>query len=439
MAAYSAYDIIMKKRRGESLADGEISFFVNGYVDGTIPDYQMSALLMAVCFQGMTPHETTALTMCMMQSGDVYKPSEELGQICIDKHSTGGVGDKVTLVAAPICAACGLYVPKMSGRGLGHTGGTIDKLEAIPGFNVSISHERFIETVREAGFAVASQTGELVPADKKIYALRNATATVDSIPLICSSIMSKKLATGADGIVLDVKCGDGAFMKNEADAQALADAMTGTAALAGRKCTAVITDMDKPLGRAVGNGCEVMEACNALKGNGPEDLMDVSMTLASEMLVLAGKGTPDECKALVKDAVTSGKAFAALEKMVIMQDGNPQALSNYALLGIPSKKADVIADCEGYISKISCEKTGLISLALGAGRTVKDGVIDYTAGIRFEKTVGDHICRGEKLAEVFTSSDRSVEDAAEELKKVFTISDIKPEVRPSVIKIIRQK
>ncbi|MGN0642296.1 MAG: thymidine phosphorylase [Huintestinicola sp.] len=438
MNSFSAYDIIMKKRRGGELSEDEIVWFVESYVDEVIPDYQMSALLMAICFNGMTAAETSALTMAMMHSGDIYDPGAELGSICIDKHSTGGVGDKTTLITAPICAACGVYVPKMSGRGLGHTGGTIDKLEAIPGFCTAIDRSRFISVVKEAGFAVAAQTGKLVPADKKIYALRNATATVDSIPLICSSIMSKKLATGADGIVLDVKVGDGAFMKNRRDASALANAMLDAGKLAGKKCTAVLTDMDKPLGRAVGNSCEVAEACEALHGRGPEDLITVSTALAVEMLMLAGKGSFGECRELAESAVRSGKAFAALERMVSLQGGDINALTNYELLGIPSETKAVYSSEEGYISGISCEKTGLISLGLGAGRKTKDSPIDFTAGIRFEKTVGDHVKKGEKLGELFTSSEGcDINAAAEEFGRVFSFSDKPVPVSSPVIDIIR--
>lgn len=330
----TAYDIIMKKRRGYELSKEEIEWVTDGYVKGDILDYQMSALLMAICFNDMTSEETAALTFAMENSGDTYFPSKELGGVCIDKHSTGGIGDKTTLIAAPICAACGVYVPKMSGRGLGHTGGTIDKLEAIPGLRTSLSHDEFISVTREAGFAVSGQTGSLVPADKKIYALRNATATVDSIPLICSSIMSKKLATGADGIVLDVKVGDGAFMKNYDDALKLAEAMINVGSLSGRKCTAVLTDMDKPLGMAVGNSVEVIEAIAALKGKCPDDLYEISVTIASEMLCTAGKGNETECRKLAEDALSSGKALAALEKMVTLQGGDVKALHDYSLLGV---------------------------------------------------------------------------------------------------------
>ncbi|MGN0637156.1 MAG: thymidine phosphorylase [Huintestinicola sp.] len=433
----TAYDIIMKKRRGSELSNDEIEWITKGFVSGDIPDYQMSALLMAICFNGMSPEETSALTSAMINSGDTYAPSKELGQICIDKHSTGGIGDKTTLIAAPICAACGVYVPKMSGRGLGHTGGTIDKLEAIPGLRTSLTHSEFISIIREAGFAISGQTGSLVPADKKIYALRNATATVDSIPLICSSIMSKKLATGADGIVLDVKVGDGAFMKNYGDAEKLAEAMIRVGKLAGRKCTAVLTNMEKPLGMAVGNAVEVVEAIEALKGNCPEDLYEISITLAAEMLFLAGLGSPEKCRELASEALSSGKALKSLEKMAELQGGDPKALYDYTLLGIPTHTKEVISDRDGYISGISCEKTGLISLSLGAGRKVKGGDIDPTAGIIFNKTVGDYVKKGESLGKLVTSSSCDIDAAAEEFIRLFRFSDAAPEKAPSVIKIIR--
>lgn len=432
----TAYDIIMKKRRRGILSDEEIRWFVNGYVRDEIPDYQMSALLMAICFVSMTAEETAALTMAMMHSGDTFHPSEELGSICIDKHSTGGVGDKTTLITAPICAACGVYVPKMSGRGLGHTGGTIDKLESIPGFSTSISHERFIEIIRKTGFSIAGQSGTLVPADKKIYALRNATATVDSIPLICSSIMSKKLATGADGIVLDVKVGDGAFMKNYDDAVKLASAMIDVGRLAGRKCTAVLTDMDKPLGHAVGNSVEVIEAIEALKGRCPHDLYEVSITLAAQMLVLAGKGDESKCREMAEDAVHSGKALNAFKNMAQMQGADVRAFDDYSLFGKAKRSAEVRADRSGYISKISCEKTGLISLALGAGRTVKGGDIDSTAGIIFRCSTGSYVNKGDVLGTLLTSSECDLEAAEKDFHDVFSFSDEPVPQRAAVLKII---
>lgn len=434
----TAYDIIMKKKRGGALSDKEIGWFIKGFVKGDIPDYQMSALLMAICFNGMNADETSALTVTMMNSGYTYHPSDELGGVCVDKHSTGGVGDKTTLIAGPICAACGIYVPKMSGRGLGHTGGTIDKLEAIPGFTASVSHEKFIETVRENGFAIASQTESLVPADKKIYDLRNATAAVDSIPLISSSIMSKKLATGADGIVLDVKTGDGAFMKNIREAEELAASMLDSGRQNGVKCTAVITDMDKPLGRAVGNSVEVIEAAEALKGNCRTDLYEVSISLAAEMLMLAGKGPYLDCRTMAEKAVASGKAFETLEKTVYLQGGDPNALSDYSLMGEPSRSIAVRAASSGYINRISCEKTGLISLNLGAGRKSKDSSIDSTAGIIFEKTVGDRVEKGDVLGTLQTSSQCDTAALAADFENVFSIAPEAPEKRPAVIKIIRQ-
>ena len=433
----TAYDIIMKKRRGGVLSEEEISMITEGFVKGDIPDYQMSALLMAICINGMDPEETVALTSAMIRSGDTYSPSEDLGKICIDKHSTGGIGDKVTFVAVPICAACGVYVPKMSGRGLGHTGGTIDKLESIPGLKTSLTHSEFISVVKDAGFAVSGQTGTLVPADKKIYALRNATATVDSIPLICSSIMSKKLATGADGIVIDVKVGDGAFMKKYDDAVSLADSMIQVAKLAGRKCTAVLTNMDKPLGMAVGNAVEVIEAVEALKGNSPTDLYEISMAIAVEMLVLSGVGSPEKCRELAVEALTSGKALKVLEKMVSLQGGNTEALYDYSLLGTPTETREVISDKEGYITAISCEKTGLITLSLGAGRKFKNGDIDHTAGIIFSKTVGDHVKKGEVLGKLLTSTKCDMEAAERDFYGLFSISDTSPEKRPNVLNIIR--
>lgn len=433
----TAYDIIIKKRRGSELSQEEIEWITSGFVSGNIPDYQMSALLMAICFNGMTSEETSALTTAMINSGDTYSPSKDLGRICIDKHSTGGIGDKTTLIAVPICAACGVYVPKMSGRGLGHTGGTIDKLEAIPGLRTSLTHSEFISVTREAGFAISGQTGSLVPADKKIYALRNATATVDSIPLICSSIMSKKLATGADGIVLDVKVGDGAFMKNYADAEKLAEAMIRVAGLSGKKCTAVLTNMEKPLGMAVGNAVEVVEAIEALKGKCPDDLYEISVTLASEMLFLAGLGSPERCRELATDALSSGRALKVFEKMSELQGGNSKAFYDYSLLGVPTHTREVVSDIDGYISGISCEKTGLVSLALGAGRKTKDGNIDPTAGIIFNKTVGDFVRKGEILGKLVTSSDCDIEAAEKDFMGLFRFSETAPEPPPTVIKIIR--
>ncbi len=429
------YEIITKKKHNAELSTEEINWVVAGYVSGSIPDYQMSALLMAICFCSLSDRETTDLTMAMARSGDMIKP--ETGGFNVDKHSTGGVGDKTTLIVAPIVAACGVCVPKMSGRGLGHTGGTIDKLESIPGFETEIPFEKFVDNVKKAGLAVAGQTGSLVPADKKIYALRNATATVDSIPLICSSIMSKKLATGADGIVLDVKVGDGAFMKTYDEAEKLAEAMVRVGKLAGRKCVAVITDMEKPLGRAVGNSLEVIEAIEALKGNAPDDLMEVSLVLATEMLYTAGKGSSEECRKMAEEAVSSGKALAKLREMIELQGGKPDVIDNYKLFEQPKRSKEILADKDGYIAGISCEKTGLISLKLGAGRETKESDIDFTAGIIFDKTVGDKVSAGDRLATLYTSTECDMEEIAEEFASVFTFNAEKTSTEKIVKKIIK--
>ena len=429
------YEIITKKKHNAELSTEEINWVVAGYVSGSIPDYQMSALLMAICFCSLSDRETTDLTMAMARSGDMIKP--ETGGFNVDKHSTGGVGDKTTLIVAPIVAACGVCIPKMSGRGLGHTGGTIDKLESIPGFETEIPFEKVVDNVKKAGLAVAGQTGSLVPADKKIYALRNATATVDSIPLICSSIMSKKLATGADGIVLDVKVGDGAFMKTYDDAEKLAEAMVRVGKLAGRKCVAVITDMEKPLGRAVGNSLEVIEAIEALKGNAPDDLMEVSLVLATEMLYTAGKGSSEECRKMAEEAVSSGKALAKLREMIELQGGKPDVIDNYKLFEQPKRSKEILADKDGYIAGISCEKTGLISLKLGAGRETKESDIDFTAGIIFDKTVGDKVSAGDRLATLYTSTECDMEEIAEEFASVFTFNAEKTSTEKIVKKIIK--
>lgn len=426
------YELIAKKKHGAELTAEEINWFVAGYVSGSIPDYQASAWLMAVCFSSLSDKETTELTMAMARSGDMLAP--KLDKFCADKHSTGGVGDKTTLITAPIAASCGIYVPKMSGRGLGHTGGTIDKLEAIPGFNTSLSYEKFIECVKNTGFAVAGQTGSLVPADKKLYALRNATATVDSIPLICSSIMSKKLATGADGIVLDVKVGDGAFMKTEEDAEKLAKAMVQVGSLAGRKCSAVLTDMEQPLGMAVGNSLEVIEAINVLKGENIPDIREVSLTLAAEMLRLAGKGIFEECFELAENSLTSGKALETLKKMISAQGGNPNVIEDYSLFGEAKSALPVYAENDGFVHSISCEETGMISLKLGAGRKSKENSIDPTAGILFNKKVGDKVNKGELLGTLYTSSECDIASLGEEFRSLFRINTSLPENNKKIIK-----
>lgn len=432
------YEIITKKKHNAELSTEEINWVVAGYTCGDIPDYQMSALLMAVCFNSLSDRETADLTMAMARSGDMLRP--ETGGFNADKHSTGGVGDKITLIAAPIAAACGVFVPKMSGRGLGHTGGTIDKLEAIPNFRTALPYDEFIGTVKRAGFAVASQTGTLVPADKKLYALRNATATVDSIPLICSSIMSKKLATGADGIVLDVKVGDGAFMKTEADAEKLASAMVRVGQLAGRKCSAVLTDMSRPLGMTVGNSLEVIEAIETLKGNIPETsaLREISLTLAAEMLVTAGKGDSEQCFAEAEKALTSGAALERLRLMIELQGGDPRVIEDYSLFGKALYSREVFAERSGYLNGIACEETGLTALKLGAGRQTKEADIDPTAGIVFHRTVGDYVSKGERLAVLYSSAECDIDVIAEDFGRVFRIEDSrKNDRKKNIIKIIK--
>lgn len=429
------YELIQKKKHNVEMTTEEIEWFVAGFTSGSIPDYQASAWLMAVCFSSLTDRETVDLTMAMARSGDMMKP--QLDGFCADKHSTGGVGDKTTLVLAPAVAACGVYVPKMSGRGLGHTGGTIDKLESIPGFRTAVDYNGFIDTVKSAGFAVAAQTGTFVPADKKLYALRDATATVDSIPLICSSIMSKKLATGADGIVLDVKVGDGAFMKNMEDAEKLAEAMVRVGNMAGRKCSAVLTEMNKPLGLAVGNTVEVIEAIEALKGNSPADLYEVAVALGAEMLYLAGKGSTEECVDMIKDAISSGRALERLRTMIKMQGGDPRVVDDYSLMGTPKRSMEITAERDGYIGGISCERTGLAALKLGAGRQVKGADIDHTAGIVFRKTVGDKVSKGECIAVLYTSTACDMNEIAAEFKQLIHYTDEKPPQYKNVKKIIK--
>ncbi len=431
------YEIITKKKRGGELDAEEIAYFVKGYVDGTIPDYQAAALVMAIWFNSMTERETVLLTEEMEHSGDIL--SQSLDSFTADKHSTGGVGDKTTLIVGPIAAACGIFVPKMSGRGLGHTGGTIDKLEAIPGFNTALSAEKFEEIVRDCGFAIAGQTGKLVPADKKLYALRDSISAVDSIPLICSSIMSKKLATGADGIVLDVKTGDGAFMKSYDDAVKLAELMVKTAKAAGRKCSAVISDMEQPLGMAVGNSLEVIEAIETLKGRGEARLRELSLTLAAEMLLLAGKGTADECRKAAEEALDSGRALAVFRQTVKAQGGDTDVFDDYGKFPQASAVTEVKSHESGYITHIQCEETGLIACSLGAGRTELGGKIDSTAGIVFAKTVGDHAEKGEVLGRLYSSSadEKTTAEAVVRFAEAFTFSAEKPAQKEIVRKILR--
>ena len=399
----NVYEIIDKKKRGLELNQTEIEYLINGYVNNEIPDYQISAWLMAVYFQGMTDRELLALTNCMTKSGEIVDLSSIMG-VKVDKHSTGGVGDKVTLVVAPIVAACGGKVAKMSGRGLGFTGGTIDKLEAIPGLKTALAEEDFFNMVNEIGLAVMGQSADIAPADKKLYALRDVTATVDSIPLIASSIMSKKLAAGSDKIVLDVTVGSGAFMKDKENAVQLAEKMVAIGNGAGKKTVAILTNMDVPLGKMVGNNLEVVEAIETLKGRGPEDLIAVVVEIASTMLYLAQIGTKEECMKKVKRVIADGSALEKLKLMVERQGGDGSYIENPDQFEKAIYQHEIIANNSGYIGKMNTEECGKAAVLLGAGREVKDDPIDMTAGIQFNKKTGDAVKQGDIVAIAYSSS-----------------------------------
>ena len=392
-----AYEIINKKKRGHALSAEEIGCIVTGYTTGEIPEYQMSALLMAIYFKGMTPNETTALTMAMAESGDQLDLSRLTG-IKVDKHSTGGVGDKTTLVVGPIVAAAGVPVAKMSGRGLGHTGGTVDKLEAIPGFRTDIATDEFLKIVDKHGICITGQSAKFAPADKKIYALRDVTATVDSIPLIAASIMSKKIAAGADCILLDVKTGNGAFMKTLEDSQSLAKAMTEIGHGCGRKTQAIISDMSVPLGSAVGNTLEILEVIDVLRGQGPQDLTEICIELSANMLHLAGKGDLETCRSTAKEIVTSGKALAKLAEMVAAQGGDKAYILEENRFDIADVLYPVISPQDGYILAMDTEGIGICAMNLGAGRETADDIIDFKAGIIVKAKTGDQIKKGQEIA-----------------------------------------
>ena len=428
-------DLIAKKRDGGELSTEEIKYMIEGYVRGEIADYQMSAMCMAILFRGMSDQETLDLTMAMMHSGEVVDLSAIEG-VKADKHSTGGVGDKTSLILCPMVAACGLRIAKMSGRGLGHTGGTLDKLESFPGYNISIGEERFIENVNRCGIALIGQTADIVPADKKLYALRDVTGTVPSIPLIVSSIMSKKLASGADVIVLDVKCGSGAFMKTEEDARELARGLTRIGRLAGKKCAAVITDMDQPLGRAVGNALEVKEAISVLKGETKGDLLELCLTLGSCMLTEAGF-CPDIESAREKLLATieSGAALDKLAELVEAQDGDKRAVYDTSLLPMAPVQLEAVSEVSGFLSHIECEKVGLISMHLGGGRATKESEIDLSVGLVLHKKVGDRVEQGESLGTIHATTREKAEEAARLLRACCTFSE-EPVERPAFIKAI---
>ena len=428
-------DLIAKKRDGGELSAEEIQFMVDGYVRGDIADYQMSAMCMAILFRGMTDRETLDLTMAMMHSGEVVDLSGIDG-IKADKHSTGGVGDKTSLILCPMVAACGLRIAKMSGRGLGHTGGTLDKLESFPGYNISIGEKRFIENVNRIGIALIGQTADIVPADKKLYALRDVTGTVPSIPLIVSSIMSKKLASGADVIVLDVKCGSGAFMKTEEQARELARGLTRIGRLAGKKCAAVITDMDQPLGCAVGNALEVKEAISVLRGETRGDLLELCLTLGSCILTEAGVAEDtDAARRMLQGTIDSGAALKKLAELVEAQDGEARDVYDTARLPLAPVQLEVPSDASGYLSHIECEKVGLISMHLGGGRATKESAIDLSVGLVLHKKVSDHVEKGESLGTIHAANMEKAQEAAELLRACCSFSDA-PVRRPAFIKAI---
>lgn len=430
------YDCISAKKAGRELSKEEIEYIIKGFTRGSIPDYQMSAFLMAVCLKGMTEKEILFLTMAMAESGDMLDLSPIQGKKA-DKHSTGGVGDKTTLIVAPIVAALKVPVAKMSGRGLGHTGGTIDKLESFPGFVTELSREKFFAQVNQIQLAVMSQTANLAPADKKIYALRDVTATVDSIPLIASSIMSKKLAAGADVIVLDVKAGSGAFMKTEEEAILLAKEMVKIGNNAGRKTCAVVTDMSQPLGYSIGNILEVKEAIRALRGEGAEDLMEASYTLAAQMLFCAGRAADfNEGYALAEGAVKSGAAFEKFCEFIRAQGGDESYARNPEKFPQAAFTLQVKAEKEGYITKMQTEEIGMVSLLLGAGRETKESVIDLSAGIQICVKIGDYVKTGDTIALLYTNDRAKMEEARARLLAAIIIEENAVKIPKHVLAIL---
>ena len=430
------YDIIHKKRNGGELSGDEIRFFVEGYTDGSVPDYQAAAFCMAVYFMGMTAKETSELTLAMAESGDQIDLSGIDG-FTVDKHSTGGVGDKTSLIVAPIVASCGGKVAKMSGRGLGHTGGTVDKLEAIPNFRTELTPDEFIKQVNNIGLCIVGQTGELAPADKKLYALRDVTATVESIPLIASSIMSKKLAAGSKGIVLDVKTGSGAFMKTFEESENLAKEMVSIGKSAGRSVTAVITNMDIPLGNSVGNSLEVIEAIKTLKGEGESDLTDVCLTLAAQMLCMVTGEDEKACYAMAKDAIDDGSALNKICEMISAQGGNAGVVDDFSLFKQPKHTVEISSEREGYIEHTDAEKIGLASVILGAGREKKGDPIDSSAGIVLKKKTGDRVEKGDTLAIFYTDDESKIEEAKREFFEAFTFGNKKPPAQKLIYRIIK--
>lgn len=432
------YDVIAKKRDGGKLTKEEIDFFITGYTKGEVPDYQASALAMAIFLKGMDTEETTHLTSAMMHSGDTVDLTDIKG-IKVDKHSTGGVGDTTTLVLAPLVAACGVPVAKMSGRGLGHTGGTLDKLEAIPGFDINLSIEDFIDAVNTHKIAVIGQTKDIAPADKKLYSLRDVTATVDNISLISASIMSKKLAAGSDAIVLDVKVGSGAFIKTFDQAEKLAKTMVDLGTAIGRNVIGVITSMEQPLGEAIGNSLEVIEAIETLKGKGPEDLTDLCLTLGANMLLCAEHvGTFDEGVTLLKEKIASGEALEKFRDFMVTQKGNPAVVDDYSLMKQPKTTVEYLASADGYIESTKADDIGIASMILGAGRESITDPIDMSAGIMLMKKVGDQVKKGDLIATLYTDKDDKIDQAKAMLDEAIKISANHVE-KPKLIKAIVYK
>ncbi|WP_314585316.1 pyrimidine-nucleoside phosphorylase [Paenibacillus terrigena] len=433
-----AVDIIQKKRDGEELTREEISFLIRGYSDGSVPDYQMSAWAMAVFYKGMTARETADLTLEMAHSGDVIDLSPVHG-VKVDKHSTGGVGDKTTIALAPLVAAAGVPVAKMSGRGLGHTGGTIDKLESISGFSVELTREQFFAQVNRIGAAVISQSGNITPADKKLYGLRDVTATVESIPLIASSVMSKKIAAGADAIVLDVKTGSGAFMKSLDDSIALAQAMVDIGTEVGRNTIALISDMDQPLGFGIGNALEVKEAVETLRGEGPKDLEELTLILGSYMVMLGGQAaTVEEARAKLEGLIQDGTALSKLKEMVEAQQGDSSQIEDTSKLPTAAELIDVTATADGYVTAIQAEEIGLAAMTLGAGRETKDSQIDLAVGIVLRKKIGDAVKVGETLATLHVNGKNAAqrETAIARVREAYQITEQRGEMKPLVYAIV---
>lgn len=430
------YDLILKKRNGEELSREEINFFIEGYTKGEIPDYQVSSLLMAIYFQKMTSRETADLTMAMVNSGDVLS-LKDIDGIKVDKHSTGGVGDTTTLVLGPMVAALGIPVAKMSGRGLGHTGGTIDKLESFKGFSVEMPEEKFISNVNSIKLAVGGQTGDLAPADKKLYALRDVTGTVDNISLIASSIMSKKIAAGADAIVLDVKVGEGAFMKTKEDALHLAKEMVSIGSSLKRNTVAVISDMDQPLGRAIGNALEVEEAIETLKGNGPEDLLELCMTLGSEMVILAEKAKDkNEARQMLMETIKSGRALNKLKEFVAAQGGDISSIEDTSLFPHAKYVIPVESEKDGVVCKIHSENIGLIAMELGAGRATKESTIDLSVGLVLNKKRGEKVSKGDVIAYIHSNDMEKAEKAKVKILESYVIEKDYEDNIPLIYEVI---